>query len=347
VFHSIWNAGMLLAPLQFSTPCNLKCAFALHVPSSACSMSSLTIVGFFAVANGERVVSTKPGTSTRTAHCFYTTAVQCSSSAALPAQLRVYSPQHDTPLADGTVAFVVAKAAFPPHSTVLLDAYFMIPIPGDPSSESYDDALPDMPYPLLFGLGSVPSKTEQCSNGTRAFQVSVAEYVRDSSKASNIECVYTTPRWTNAPSPNVNSTVEFIGICARVTSTGVPSIDLLNIVLNAGTQPSAPPAQPPNTPKRKRFSAFASSPSPSPAPSTSAASTPSPSDSVTTNNTTTVSSSGSLAASSPLTIRLRSAVGSSSATVDETEVDDNDTVPDAAVDAEPSPKALGKRKTTK
>ncbi|EMD31001.1 hypothetical protein CERSUDRAFT_36819, partial [Gelatoporia subvermispora B] len=101
-------------------------------------MSSLTIVGFFALANGERVVSTKPNSTVRTAHCIYTTAVQCSPSVALPAQIRVYSPQNDVPLADGLVAFVVAKAAFPLHESVLLDAYFVVPLPGDPTKEEYD-----------------------------------------------------------------------------------------------------------------------------------------------------------------------------------------------------------------
>src|ERR1700683_213463 len=55
-------------------------------------MSSFTIIGFFALANGCHLQTIKPGTETRTWHAHYTTTVQCSNPPFIPADLRIYSP---------------------------------------------------------------------------------------------------------------------------------------------------------------------------------------------------------------------------------------------------------------
>ncbi|KAF8834996.1 hypothetical protein BDN67DRAFT_913797 [Paxillus ammoniavirescens] len=151
-------------------------------------MSSITIFGFFRLAAGRRVASQKPGASTKSYHCFYTTALQCSSGVALPAELRVYSPFNDTMLEDNTVAFVVAKAHFPRNESVLLEASHVVPLPGDPSSDEYDNNLPNSPYPFIIGLSSVPSRFETLSDRvSKAFNVVSSEFVHDGLKTSSVQ----------------------------------------------------------------------------------------------------------------------------------------------------------------
>ncbi|KIJ57953.1 hypothetical protein HYDPIDRAFT_72782, partial [Hydnomerulius pinastri MD-312] len=146
-----------------------------------------TVFGFFGVAAGRRVTSQKPGASTKTYHCFYSTALHCTSGVSFPAELRVYSPFNDSVLPDNTVAFVIAKAHFPggiPKENVLLEASHVIPLPGDPSSDTYENSLPDSPYPFVAGLGSVPSRTETLADGvSKGFTVVSSDFVRDSMKS--------------------------------------------------------------------------------------------------------------------------------------------------------------------
>ncbi|KIJ58462.1 hypothetical protein HYDPIDRAFT_64631, partial [Hydnomerulius pinastri MD-312] len=146
-----------------------------------------TVFGFFGVAAGRRVTSQKPGASTKTYHCFYSTALHCTSGVSFPAELRVYSPFNDSVLPDNTVAPVIAKAHFPggiPKENVLLKASHVIPLPGDPSSDTYENSLPDSPYPFVAGLGSVPSRTETLADGvSKGFTVVSSDFVRDSMKS--------------------------------------------------------------------------------------------------------------------------------------------------------------------
>ena len=166
-------------------------------------MSSLTVFGFFALAKGHRDLFQKPGSSTKTYYCFYTTALQCSSGVVLPAELRIYSPFNDTVLQDHTVVFTISRAYFPSHGTILLDASHLFPFPGDPSEEdAYDRNLPDCRIPFVIGLGSVPFRHEMLSDGvSKAFNVVCSEFVRDGSKTSTVQCV--TYHFIFVPCPHV------------------------------------------------------------------------------------------------------------------------------------------------
>ncbi|KAH7907760.1 hypothetical protein BJ138DRAFT_1014023 [Hygrophoropsis aurantiaca] len=226
-------------------------------------MSSLTMFGFLALGAGRRVMSIKPGSSSKTWHCFYASVVQLSSGQSLPAEIRAYSPFNDVVHPDNTVAFIVAKAHFPAHDTLLLDAYHIIPVPGNPSDDSYDNHLPDCPHPFVLGIGSVPVKTDVLADGvSKAFEVITSEYVRDSVKSTSVQCVFdgTSPRWSNTPVPNVNSIVQFFGTCAALTPSGVIRVNVENIVLNIGPSASSNSTSlsSPSPTKRRKFNAFVS-----------------------------------------------------------------------------------------
>ncbi|KIK11994.1 hypothetical protein PISMIDRAFT_47046, partial [Pisolithus microcarpus 441] len=157
-------------------------------------MSSTIIVGFFALAGGEHVKTVKANSLTATYHCVYNTVIQCTSGVLFPASLRVYSPYKDMVLPDDMVVFVIAKASIPasvPEQTILLEAMWVVAVPGDPTSETYEASVPDFPYPVVIGLGSVSSQPRVLSDGTsRAFTVLSSDYVRDSRLESSVRWVF-------------------------------------------------------------------------------------------------------------------------------------------------------------
>ncbi|KAF8483028.1 hypothetical protein JB92DRAFT_2763755, partial [Gautieria morchelliformis] len=61
----------------------------------------------------------------------------------VPMDIRLYSPPGDGFLVDDTVACVVRRIFAPASGNVMMDAFSIIPYPGDASSEEYDDNLPN------------------------------------------------------------------------------------------------------------------------------------------------------------------------------------------------------------
>ena len=151
-------------------------------------MGSFTVIGFFALTGGKRIVSTK---SSKLYYCFYTTTIQCSAGVDIPAEIRIYSPYNDVPHPDDTIAFVIARAYCPLNNTALLNAYHLIPVPGNPTETEYQlQRVPDCPYPFVSGTGAV-SGTEILADGiTKSFSVVVSDYVRDSTKSSTVQYAF-------------------------------------------------------------------------------------------------------------------------------------------------------------
>ena len=159
-------------------------------------MSSFIIVGFLGLTSGCRVRSdvTRPdGTPLVLWHVIYDTCIICAQPPSLPAELQKYSPINDVVYPDDTVAFVVAKAYVPPvniSKTVLLDTILMIPVPGDPSSTEYDERVPDLCTPLVFGIGTVAAAHDSAPNTPVYFPTTVSEFVRGSPKQTVIQYVF-------------------------------------------------------------------------------------------------------------------------------------------------------------
>ena len=125
-------------------------------------MSTLILIGFLAVGNGRREVTTKPGWEHKEVcvyHNHYTTSVQCSSGS------------------DNTVTYVAAKCCFLPHNDALLDAIYLAPVPGDPNDESYEDHIPEISVPFVFGVGHVLGNVPTSEADIKNFAVNLTEYV--------------------------------------------------------------------------------------------------------------------------------------------------------------------------
>lgn len=153
-------------------------------------MSATVVFGFLALTNGDRVKTFRAGSSTATYHCVYKTTIQCTSGVVVLAMLHVYSPFNDVALPDDTVAFVSAKVCVPmttPRDPVLLKGICVMAVPGDPTSDNYESGIPDLPHPMIVGLGSVISPARTLADGmSKAFDVVSSDYVRDTKMVSTV-----------------------------------------------------------------------------------------------------------------------------------------------------------------
>ena len=253
--------------------------FSSHDPFDPFIMSSCTIVGFFELTHGIRTctdIKKADGTTFATWHVYYDTSVICSDSVSLPAELRKYSPPKEPILANDTVAFVVAKLNVPQAAgkeskdsdpqtgNVLLEALHIVPIPGDPTVDSYQAHLPDFVRPLIFALGTIAANPEGPADGVVTFPLAVFDFVRggmkectlryvlcmlvlttdatlsDSDSISLLRCILdkSAPQWRNLPMPRQGAVIEFMGRCSEPTAIGHLFVDIESIVFC--TTPSSP-----------------------------------------------------------------------------------------------------------
>ena len=129
------------------------------------------------------------GGQIRVYYTYYTTSLQCIEGSSLPAELRFYCPSpNETILPDDTVAFVIAAASTNASAEVTLESFYVSAVPGNPSDDAYEENIPNVPIPFVFGLGQV-IRVNQGSLGDnwKSFTVSVGDYVRGKRTMSMIE----------------------------------------------------------------------------------------------------------------------------------------------------------------
>ena len=198
----LWLSGRHLFAIgfHFYLPFNPAIAFHKHNQSHTIvdlrflfhyqhPMSSFTILGFFALANGHHMQTQKPGTSAHTWHAHYATTIQCITPLYVPADLRIYSPINDVLHPDNTIAFVVARVHIPCTEDILLDAIHIVPCPGNPLDDSYNDSVPYFQFSMVYRLGVVSSPHESLPNRSMAFSVALTEYVHDANQQSTVQCI--------------------------------------------------------------------------------------------------------------------------------------------------------------
>lgn len=312
------------APLLRFSPSSPLCALLSRYRSPrltplSMSQGAFFTFGFFALAHGKRSQVKKPPPSpskkqaassassassvssppSSTWFNFYATTIQRPNDpVGLSAEVRIYSPPNDNPLLDNTIAFIVAKAYIPDAGPILLDAIALYPIPGDPASDEYEDRVPDMLYPFVYGLGTSLGKAETLADGkSKGFTVKLTERVRDGQQTSSVQYVMLSllqsprspsyallcscvidgqsPRWVNVPPPSANSLVSFLGICSDIRPGRKLSLAMEMLVYNPSPAPPSTPIAPspeptPPTPsgKRRKFVAVHAPSSPIAGPST-------------------------------------------------------------------------------
>ncbi|KAJ7788526.1 hypothetical protein B0H14DRAFT_3892412 [Mycena olivaceomarginata] len=146
---------------------------------------------------------------------------------------------------------------------------------------------------MVFGVGRVTGSPQILDDGhsSRLITLSLTDFVRGETKGSTIQCVFdlSTSRWTRAPTPQANTSIQFYGLCRDISPTGLLRIKVESLALNTSPNSAAPSSdsQSPNnagvslpiTPSKRRKFSSPSPPSSSIAPDSSPASVPSASGS--------------------------------------------------------------------
>jgi hypothetical protein len=150
---------------------------------------SFIVVGFFNLENGRREVVNKLGSSgNNTSHIFisYDVVFQSTQGPVAPANIRVYGGPTGVPLGENTAAFVIAQAFVNFDGTILMDASYLVPVPGNTDDDTYG-GIPDAHIPFIFGVGRVmQSFPPTPENSQKSFEASVSEYVRDARNFSTL-----------------------------------------------------------------------------------------------------------------------------------------------------------------
>ncbi|KAJ7291834.1 hypothetical protein C8J57DRAFT_1492299 [Mycena rebaudengoi] len=250
--------------------------------SSSGPSTSFNILGFFSLIGGNR---TSTSNNNKTIFYWnYNTAIQCQDATRILAYIQVYSPpSQTTPLPDGTVAFVMAKAIFPAsvssQNPVAMHALQFVVLPGDPAQDSYNDHVSDQLPAWVYGIGHVTGEQLTLNDGknSRVFPVTVGDFVQ---KSANIHCRVGVSMMQAAP---VGSGLPFPTIAAACNSWA-----LQNVCLNVGpiggmstsTSTSVStftPSDSSSTPKKRKINPYPTNmDQPSPAPSMGVTTTPQP-----------------------------------------------------------------------
>jgi hypothetical protein len=166
----------------------------LIVTRSSFSMSAFILFGNFCLAGGERIPlqkkTTTNGTPITIHHVFYDTTIS-TLQGPLQAKLHIYSPTGDVPLPSETVAFAVTRAQITKQPPALLEAHAIIPYPGDPNNDTYQEGIPGFPATFFVGVG--PSRTsanaqEFAPDGqSKAFTMELSDYVRNAMNSSLVQ----------------------------------------------------------------------------------------------------------------------------------------------------------------
>ncbi|KAJ7934854.1 hypothetical protein B0H13DRAFT_2305312 [Mycena leptocephala] len=209
---------------------------------------------FFALGQGKCIATYLPGATLPIHHVHDVTSLKSTSNdiATYPsATFRVYSSSSDAPLPDNTIVFVVAKVSAPTSKPIKLDALYLSAFHGDPNDDQYDmglhfidtavrlissaqEHIPDCSV-FIYGVGHIlATHTPQVLNdSSKAFMLSLMEYVSGAFKSSTVHCIYPAIRhWANVPLPRAQIRTQFLGMCNGFSESALLQIALEHVTLS-------------------------------------------------------------------------------------------------------------------
>ncbi|KAI6127274.1 hypothetical protein F5141DRAFT_996979 [Pisolithus sp. B1] len=135
--------------------------------------------GFFCVSEGCQVPSLKAGSTSNSGYMCYNTTIHTSMGGSLRTQIIVGCSLNDTVIPDHTVVFMAGKA--------LMEVMFFIPLPGDPSCDTYEFILPQWTVPFIIGLGCVTSSFATPTDGqNNSASMVCSDYIWDGKMSSKL-----------------------------------------------------------------------------------------------------------------------------------------------------------------
>ncbi|KAF8511579.1 hypothetical protein JB92DRAFT_2647304, partial [Gautieria morchelliformis] len=95
-----------------------------------------------------------------TYYLFYDTVLETLTGTFHPMEIRFYTPLGEKLLCEDTIAHVVGCVYAASSTKVLMDALSVTAYPGDPSSDEYEDGVPNNKVVVIWGLAAVLNNAE-------------------------------------------------------------------------------------------------------------------------------------------------------------------------------------------
>ena len=148
-----------------------------------------TITGFFVVRSGNRNNDLR--------HACYDSALACINSPSIPAHIFIYTPPNAAFLQDNTIVWILGKIYYPPPGDcqpAVIEAIESGALPGDPSSPTYVNGMPNFRQPAVTIAGIVSSGPQPVEAGAVEFLLTTQEYVYAGTKVSTVMYALRTAR---------------------------------------------------------------------------------------------------------------------------------------------------------
>lgn len=159
-------------------------------------MSSFYLFGNFGLGPGSTHVTQRPANAANqrpTTHHIYPTCISLPHGQAVNANIRMFAPASARLLPENTVINALVTAFLPANGEWQLEAIWFTTFPGDPSFDTYDDNIFDMPSTIYVGTGPVRSAVMDLGDGVRAFNQEVFGFVRGLNQPSMVRYVCLSP----------------------------------------------------------------------------------------------------------------------------------------------------------
>ena len=170
-------------------------------------MSYCDVTGFFRIAGGLRIAlysqhpyiagassaeSSTPSSQDgllRFAH--YNSTISTAGKPVAFADIRAPQPINDDIIPTKAVVFLIGSVFLQSgHRPSIIDANFMQVFPGDVNAPMYHNAVPRFPATYIDAIGTVSRRHTVLQDGSKAFTLSISQFVRDSVKTFKLAYVY-------------------------------------------------------------------------------------------------------------------------------------------------------------
>ena len=251
---------------------SVHCALLLCYCSSP-SMSFCHISGFFTISCPTYVAlydryPSPDGPSAPNSplplFCHYKSSICAAGKEVACADIRAAEPLGQNRIPPKSIVWLVGTVYVQtgvPFS--IIDADHLHVFPGDPSSPNYALSFPKLSASHLDAMGKVCGRMKVLTDGTKVFEISITQYIRDDIKSFRVACVLLPSSlsftgthfrhrcivtrqshlWYNTHLPPIGSAVHVNGVCSILSPTGKLAVELDDVIfeLGLGKLPAAKP----------------------------------------------------------------------------------------------------------
>ena len=255
----VWLPPLLLRTRLRSAHCALLLSYC-----SSPSMSFCHISGFFTISCPTYVAMydrfpTPDGPSAQNSplplFCHYKSSICAAGKEVACADIRAAEPLGQNRIPPKSIVWLVGTVYVQTGVPLsIIDADHLHVFPGDPSSPNYALSFPKLSASHLDAMGKLCGRMKVLTDGTKVFEISITQYIRDDIKSFRVACVLLPSSqsftgahfqnrcivsrqshlWYNTHLPPIGSAVHVNGLCSVLSPTGKLAVELDDVIFELG-----------------------------------------------------------------------------------------------------------------